>query len=83
MSHEPRRVPSPAGKRELDLAEQRFYVVMHHLATVLWMKGATVEALGSPHSCRGMDQPAGRGHQPAAVRVMTLDLPLELNQAEV
>lgn len=29
----------------LDVSEQRFYVVMHHLATVLWMKGAAVEAL--------------------------------------
>ena len=31
----------------LDPAEQRFYVVMNHMATALWMKGAAVEALAA------------------------------------
>jgi hypothetical protein len=29
------------------LQEQQFYAVMHHLATVLWMKGLVVEGLAA------------------------------------
>lgn len=47
MRREPREVVSSAPVRCLDAEEQRFYAVMHHLATVLWMKGATVEALAA------------------------------------
>jgi hypothetical protein len=37
----------PVIPPDADMAEQRFYIVMHHMATVLWMKGATVEALAA------------------------------------
>jgi hypothetical protein len=36
-----------ASARGLDDAERRFYVVMHHLATVLWMRGRSTEALAA------------------------------------
>jgi hypothetical protein len=41
------RSDGPVVTQDLDTAEQRFYVVMHHMATVLWMKGAVVEALAA------------------------------------
>lgn len=36
-----------AAARSVDEAERRFYVVMHHLATVLWLKGRSTEALAA------------------------------------
>jgi hypothetical protein len=42
-----RRVGQPMAVRGLEPAERQFYAVMHHLATVLWMKGGAVEALAA------------------------------------
>jgi hypothetical protein len=35
----------PAALPAEDVRERQFYVVMHHMATVLWLKGKAVEGL--------------------------------------
>jgi hypothetical protein len=40
-------VPPSTDPLPVDTAERHFYAVMHHLATVLWMKGLTTEGLAA------------------------------------
>jgi hypothetical protein len=47
MGRDSRGIPNNPASVRMDAAEEQFYAVMHHLATVLWMKGATVEALAA------------------------------------
>jgi hypothetical protein len=37
----------PAATQADGVQEQQFYAVMHHLATVMWMKGLVVEGLAA------------------------------------
>jgi hypothetical protein len=38
-------IRAPSDALPLNAKERQFYIVMHHLATVLWVKGLAVEAL--------------------------------------
>lgn len=52
------------------MSEQRFYAVMHHLATVLWMKGAAVEALaalGDLLEERRRERAGGKSYSPSCL----------------
>jgi len=57
VNHDPTR-PPPVD----DPKERKFYIVMHHMASVLWMKGRSVEAVDALLDVLGDAKENRQGH---------------------